>query len=66
MKTDRRKFVFTAAGGGIAALAFPTLLPAARHGFWGVTPWNYSLPSYWRNWPDVKQYRTVNQRFLRS
>jgi hypothetical protein len=38
---------------------------AARNGFWGVTPWNYSHP-YWKNWADVKWYRKVNQRFLRS
>ena len=38
---------------------------AAQHGFWGVTPWNYSHP-YWKNWSDIKWYRKVNQRFLRS
>jgi hypothetical protein len=38
---------------------------AAGHKFWGVTPWNYSHP-YWKNWSDVKWYRKVNQRFLRS
>jgi hypothetical protein len=38
---------------------------AAGHKFWGVTPWNYSHP-YWKNWSDVKWYRRVNRRFLRS
>jgi hypothetical protein len=38
---------------------------AGEHGFWGVTPWNYSHP-YWKNWSDVGWYRKVNQRFLRS
>jgi len=39
--------------------------PGGRHKFWGVTPWNYSHP-YWKNWSDVKWYRKVNRRFLRS
>ncbi|HOW63648.1 MAG TPA: cellulase-like family protein [Candidatus Paceibacterota bacterium] len=38
---------------------------AAEHKFWGVTPWNYSHP-YWKNWSDVRWYRKVNRRFLRS
>ena len=38
---------------------------AAKHGLWGVTPWNYSHP-YWKNWSDVAWYRKVNQRFLQS
>jgi len=37
---------------------------AERHGFWGVTPWNYSHP-YWANWQNVRWYRRVNERFLR-
>jgi hypothetical protein len=38
---------------------------AAEHKFWGVTPWNYAHP-YWKNWSDVRWYRKVNQRFLRT
>ncbi len=38
---------------------------AGEHKFWGVTPWNYAHP-YWKNWSDVRWYRKVNRRFLRS
>jgi hypothetical protein len=39
------------------------LAMAQRHGFWGVTPWNYSHP-YWENWKNVAWYRKVNGAFL--
>jgi hypothetical protein len=36
---------------------------ARRHGFWGVTPWNYAHP-YWENWKNAAWYRKVNRAFL--
>lgn len=36
---------------------------AAQHGFWGVTPWNFSHP-YFSSWKDIGWYRAVNGAFL--